>query len=137
MSADATHNPTPLTLTDSGARLAPTPPHFPTPPPQKLKSTERTRETLSRTDSTSIAESIAYPIFNREVQAKIPFKYVTKTPHKKCRICPKNPLLTPAKYKPDARESWWGWRFRRPHRLSAGRELAHPFSSMLPKPAPT
>ena len=83
MSAGAVHNPTPCTLTDSGVRLAPAPRHFPAPTRQKQKLKEQTRETLSRTESTSIAESIAYSSFNREVQAKIPFLYVSKTRHKK------------------------------------------------------
>ena len=93
MSADAVHNPTP---TDSDVRLAPAPRHFPTPAPQKLKLKEQTRETFARTESTSIAESTAYPILNREVQAKIPFKHVSKTPHKKRQTCPQNALSTPA-----------------------------------------
>jgi hypothetical protein len=87
MSDDALHN---LTLTDSEVRLAPATRHFPTPTPQKQKLKERTRETLSHPKSTSISESIAYPILNREAQAKIPFKHVSKTSHKKRQICPQN-----------------------------------------------
>jgi hypothetical protein len=97
MSADAVHN---LTPTDSAVPLAPAPRHFPTPSRQKLKSAERTRETLARTESASIAKSTAYTSFNRELQAKIPFKHVTKTPHKKRQICAKNAPFTPAKLGP-------------------------------------
>ena len=83
MSADALHN---LTLTDSDVRLAPAPRHFPSPTRTKTKSTERTRETLSGTESASIAESIAYVGFNEEVKAKIPFKHVAKTPIKNAKF---------------------------------------------------
>src|SRR5580692_11335795 len=97
MSAVADHNPAPFTLTDSDVRLAPAPRHFPTRTRQELELKEQTQETLSRTESTSIAESIAYHSFNREAQAKIPFKHVAKTAHKKRQICPQNALLAPAR----------------------------------------
>src|SRR5580692_5425237 len=100
MSAVADHNPAPFTLTDSDVRLAPAPRHFPTRTRQELELKEQTQETLSRTESTSIAESIAYPSLNREDQAKIPFKHVAKTSHKKRRICLRNPLFAPPKTNP-------------------------------------
>jgi hypothetical protein len=83
MSADAFHN---LTVTDSDVRLAPAPHHFPLPAGQKLKSAERTRETLARTKPASISESITYPRFYGEAQAKIPFKHVAKTPIKNAKF---------------------------------------------------
>src|SRR5580693_6147265 len=95
MSAGAVHNPTPFTLTDSDVRLVPAPPHFPSRVRQKQELKERTRETLSRTESTSIAESIVYSSFYGEVKAKIPFKHVAKTAQKNAEFASKCPVDDP------------------------------------------
>jgi dienelactone hydrolase len=94
MSADAVRNPTPCTLTDSGVRSAPVLRRFPAPTRQEQELKEQTREILSQAESPSIVESFIYSSFYREYRAKIPFKHVPKTAHKKRRICPQKSLLT-------------------------------------------